>query len=53
MSVTPVDATAASARSRRVRHQARDQLALMAFSAVVSGGIAAALLILTTLSRQV
>ena len=56
MSVTPVGATGAStrapARSRRVRHQAREQLALMAFSAVTSGVLAGALLLVTALSRQ-
>jgi len=35
-----------------VRHQAREQLALMAFSAVTSGVLAGALLLVTALSRQ-
>ncbi|CUR54010.1 hypothetical protein NOCA2120043 [metagenome] len=37
---------------RRVRHQARDVLALMAFSAVASVGIALLLLLLATAGRQ-
>jgi hypothetical protein len=36
---------------RRVRHQARDVVALMAFSATVSVGVATALLVITTLGR--
>jgi hypothetical protein len=34
--------------SRRVRHQARDAVALMVFSAATSLAVAAALLVLTT-----
>jgi hypothetical protein len=34
---------------RRVRHQAREAVAVMAFSAVISVGLAAALLVLTHL----
>jgi len=51
MSVTPVGTPVAAPRPRRVRHQAREQLALMAFSAVASGVLAGTLLLLTTLSR--
>jgi hypothetical protein len=36
---------------RRVRHQARDVAALMAFSALVSVGFAVALLLITALGR--
>jgi hypothetical protein len=36
---------------RRVRHQARDALALMAFSAVSSTAVAAGLLLLAQLGR--
>lgn len=53
MSVTPVGASVAPPRSRRVRHQAREQLVLMAFSAATSGVLAGALLLLATLGRQV
>ncbi|MFC4787324.1 hypothetical protein ACT8ZV_22800 [Nocardioides sp. MAHUQ-72] len=45
MSITPV------APVRRVRHQAREAAALMAFSAVTSVGLATALLLLTSLGR--
>jgi hypothetical protein len=45
MSISPV------APVRRVRHQAREAAAVMAFSAATSVGLAAALLILTSLSR--
>ena len=45
MSITPV------APVRRVRHQAREAAAVMAFSAATSVGLAAALLILTSLGR--
>jgi hypothetical protein len=37
---------------RRVRHQAREAVALMVFSAVTSLALAAALLVLTSLGRQ-
>jgi hypothetical protein len=36
---------------RRVRHQAREAVALMAFSAATSAGLAAGLLLLTSLAR--
>jgi hypothetical protein len=45
MSISPV------APVRRVRHQAREAAAVMAFSAATSVGLAAALLILTSLGR--
>jgi hypothetical protein len=45
MSISPV------APVRRVRHQAREAAAVMAFSAATSIGLAAALLILTSLGR--
>ena len=35
----------------RVRHQARDALAVMAFSAVTATGLALALLVVTSLGR--
>ncbi len=38
--------------ARRVRHQARDAAALMAFSAAVSVGVAACFLLLAVLARQ-
>lgn len=53
MSVTPVGANPVPHRSRRVRHQAREQVLLMAFSAATSVLLAAMLLILTTFARQV
>lgn len=37
---------------RRVRHQARDAAALMAFSAAASVGVAVSLLLLAVLARQ-
>ena len=37
---------------RRVRHQAREAVALMAFSALTSVALAAALLVLTSLGQQ-
>ena len=37
---------------RRVRHQARDAAALMAFSALASLGVAAGFLVLAALARQ-
>jgi hypothetical protein len=40
------------AAPRRVRHQAREALVLMAFSAATSLALAAALLLLTSLGRQ-
>lgn len=44
-------AAASTARTPRVRDQARGVLALMAFSALASGGLAGALLLLTSLGR--
>jgi len=38
-------------RVRRVRHQARETVALMAFSAATSVGVAAVLLLLVSLGR--
>lgn len=46
MSSTPV-----APAVRRVRHQAREAAALMAFSAATSVGVATCLLLLTTLAR--
>lgn len=46
---TPVISETGFKPERRVRHQARDVVALMAFSAVVSIGFAAALLLITAL----
>jgi hypothetical protein len=37
---------------RRVRHQARDAAALMAFSAITSLGVASGFLLLALLARQ-
>lgn len=37
---------------RRVRHQARDAVAVMTFSAACSVGVAAVFLLLTVLGRQ-
>jgi hypothetical protein len=48
MSLTPTAPRVAS--PRRVRHQARDVLVMMAFSAACSTGLAVALLVLTRLS---
>ena len=48
MSTTLIDGRPAP---RRVRHQARDAVTLMAFSAVTSVGLAAALLVLSHLPR--
>ncbi len=38
--------------TRRVRHQAREAVALMAFSAAASVALASALFLLTSLSQQ-
>jgi hypothetical protein len=64
MSITPTAPSVARSRSagalsgtppaprtRRVRHQARESLALMAFSAVTSVGVAAVLLLVVSLGR--
>jgi hypothetical protein len=48
MSLTP--AVPSGAGPRRVRHQARDVLVMMTFSAATSTGLAMALLVLTRLS---
>ena len=48
MSITPV---ADAGPARRVRHQAREAAALMAFSAATSVGIATALLLLAHWGR--
>ena len=48
MSTSAVPATPAE---RRVRHQAREVVSLMVFSATVSVGLAAALLLLSSLGR--
>jgi hypothetical protein len=45
-----VSAPAGAQGPRRVRHQARDAVALMAFSAAASTAVAGALLLLTQLS---
>lgn len=42
---------APSAGTRRVRHQAREAAAVMAFSAATSIGMATCLLLLTSLAR--
>jgi hypothetical protein len=46
MSITP-----AVPDVRRVRHQAREVAAVMAFSAITSVGVATCLLLLTSLAR--
>jgi len=48
MSIAPT----APAPDRRVRHQARDAAALMAFSAATSVGVATVFLLLAILARQ-
>lgn len=48
MSLTPTAPSVAS--PRRVRHQARDLLVMMAFSAVSSTGLAVALLVVARIS---
>lgn len=47
--VSDVETDAGHPPERRVRHQARDVVALMAFSAAVSVAFAAALLLVTAL----
>jgi hypothetical protein len=47
----PTGPTGASGAPRRVRHQARDVVVLMAFSAVASMSVAATLLLVAQLSR--
>jgi len=44
-------ASAEQDRPRRVRHLAREQMALMAFSAATSIGLSVALLLLTSAGR--
>lgn len=48
MSSTPVETPTGV---RRVRHQARDAVVLMTFSAATSAGVALAVLLLTRLGR--
>lgn len=48
---TPVIPDAGLGPERRVRHQARDVIALMTFSAVVSVGFAVVLLLIASLGR--
>ena len=55
-SIGPVAASAATLadpapRARRVRHQARETAALMAFSALASSGAAVLLLLVVSLGR--
>jgi hypothetical protein len=47
----PPDASTSPTGARRVRHQARDVVALMAFSATTSTALAAAFLLLAQLSH--
>jgi hypothetical protein len=51
MSLTPAAPGVARPEPRRVRQQARDAVALMAFSAITSTALATGLLVLTHLSR--
>ena len=48
---TPVISDTGYGPERRVRHQARDVAALMAFSALVSVGFATALLLISALGN--
>ena len=48
---TPAFSETGFGPERRVRHQARDVAALMAFSALVSVGLAAALLLISSLGN--
>ncbi|HEX3930649.1 MAG TPA: hypothetical protein VHW64_08095 [Nocardioides sp.] len=50
-SASPVAAVSAPDAPRRVRHQARDAVAVMVFSACASSGVAVAFLLLSHLSR--
>lgn len=53
MSIAPAaPPSLADGVERRVRHQARDAAALMAFSAVTSAGVAGFFLFLAVLARQ-
>ena len=47
-----MSSTRATQEAPRVRHQARDAAVLMAFSGVVSVGLAGLLLLLTTLAQR-
>jgi hypothetical protein len=51
MSLTPTAPTGVAAAPRRVRQQARDVVALMAFSATASVAVAAGFLVLAHLSH--
>lgn len=51
MSTEVLSPSTAAKRPPRVRHQARQALALMAFSAASSVGVAAALLLLSRLAQ--
>lgn len=46
-----MSSTPAAPAVRRVRHQAREAVAVMAFSAATSVGVATCLLLLTSLAR--
>jgi hypothetical protein len=48
----PVRGHSVAGRPPRVRDQARDAVTVMAFSAAASGGLAAALVLLSHLGRQ-
>jgi hypothetical protein len=50
MSSIPTDAPATGA-PRRIRHQARESLAVMVLSAALSGGLAATLTLVASLTR--
>jgi hypothetical protein len=51
MSLTPTTPSGIAAAPRRVRHQARDVMALMAFSATSSIAVAAGFVLLAHLSH--
>jgi hypothetical protein len=51
MSITPTAPSGVAAGPRRVRHQARDAVALMAFSATSSVAVAVGFLLLAHLSH--
>ncbi|HEY3530104.1 MAG TPA: hypothetical protein VGK78_13240 [Nocardioides sp.] len=51
MSLTPTAPSVGGLAPRRVRHQARDVVVLMAFSATSSTAVAAGLLLLAHLAR--
>ncbi|HET8665271.1 MAG TPA: hypothetical protein VFM08_13225 [Nocardioides sp.] len=52
MSLTPTAPSGAAAGQRRVRHQARDAVALMAFSATTSVAVAVGFLLLAHLAHS-